>query len=130
YFAPVATRPGFPVAVARTLEELRMNEVTADRLAKLERGGKDLAAIAALVDKELRQAKLNDRAALFRAAIESLNFPENAQYVGHPVLFLDIVTRSRLENSLIQELAARSPRVLATVPRGDERTIAGFEAAL
>src|SRR5216117_2554954 len=35
YFAPVATRPGFPVAVARTLEELRMNEVTADRLAKL-----------------------------------------------------------------------------------------------
>ncbi|MFN2514169.1 MAG: hypothetical protein ABR568_22495, partial [Pyrinomonadaceae bacterium] len=42
YFEPVATRPGFPVAVAKTLEELRMNEVEPESLTRLARGGKDL----------------------------------------------------------------------------------------
>ncbi|MBC8030744.1 MAG: exodeoxyribonuclease V subunit gamma [Pyrinomonadaceae bacterium] len=130
YFEPVATRPGFPVAVARTLEELRMNEVDVDSIARLERGGKDLAAIANLVEQQLQESKLNDRAALFRAAIDSINSPENTPYVGLPILFLDVATRSRLETRLIQELAAPSPRVLATMPKGDERTIAAFEAAL
>ncbi|HBB87988.1 MAG TPA: PD-(D/E)XK nuclease family protein [Blastocatellia bacterium] len=130
YFAPVAKRPGFPIAVARTLEELWMNEVAAGSLAKLERGGQDLAAIANLVEQELRQAKLHDRASLFGAAIGSLNSSENATYVGRPILFLDIATRSRLENKLIHELAARSLRVLATLPHGDERTIAAFAAGL
>ena len=63
YFEPVATRPGFPVAVAKTLEELRMNEVDPESLARLARGGKDLAAIAGLVEQELNESKLSDRAA-------------------------------------------------------------------
>lgn len=130
YFEPVATRPGFPVAVARTLEELRMNEVDADSIALLERGGNDLAAIGNLVEQQLQESKLNDRAALFRAAIDSITSPENTPYVGLPILFLDVATRSRLETRLIQALAAHSPRVLATMPKGDERTIAAFEAAL
>src|SRR6266851_5794359 len=53
YFAPVATKPGFPTAVAKTLEELRMNEVDPESLARLERGGRDLSAIASLVEHEL-----------------------------------------------------------------------------
>ncbi|HET6892644.1 MAG TPA: hypothetical protein VFH31_16185, partial [Pyrinomonadaceae bacterium] len=77
YFEPVATRPGFPVAVARTLEELRMNEVASESLALLGRGGRDLSAIASLVDQELRESKLADRAAIFRVAIDSLTLPEN-----------------------------------------------------
>src|SRR6267142_2305636 len=60
YFEPVATRPGFPIAVAKTLEELRMNEVEPDSLALLTRGGKDLAAIASLVEQELKESKLSD----------------------------------------------------------------------
>ena len=130
YFEPVATRPGFPIAVAQTLEELRMNEVDADSIAQLDRGGKDLAAIANLVEEELQTSKHSDRAALFKAAIESIGSPENAPCVGLPVLLLDVAIRSRLEKKLIQELAARSPLVLATVPHGDERTISGLEEAL
>jgi ATP-dependent helicase/nuclease subunit B len=130
YFEPVATRPGFPIAVAKTLEELRMNEVDPDSVARLARGGKDLAAIASLVNRELSEAKLSDRAVLFQVAIESLDLPENARYVGRPVLLLDVAMRGRLENKLIQELAARSPRVLATVPQGDERTISALEESL
>ncbi|MBA3514774.1 MAG: exodeoxyribonuclease V subunit gamma [Pyrinomonadaceae bacterium] len=130
YFEPVATRPGFPVAVAKTLEELRMNEVHPKSLARLARGGKDLAAIAGLVEQELKESKLSDRAALFRAAIDSTRLPESAAYLGLPLLLLDVAARSRLESRLIQELAASAPDVLATVPQGDERTITLLEESL
>src|SRR5437870_6649505 len=39
YFVPVARRPGFPSAVARTLEELRMNGVGTEALRRLPDGG-------------------------------------------------------------------------------------------
>ena len=130
YFAPVATRPGFPIAVAKTLEELRMNEVEPESLARLTRGGKDLAAIAVLVDQELTQARLSDRAVLFRAAIDSIAAPENAGYVGRPFLLLDVAVGGKLERTLIQELADRSPGVLATATSGDGRTIVALEEAL
>jgi len=130
FFEPVATRPGFPIAVTKTLEELRMNEIAGDLIAKLDRGGRDLAAIANLVDEELQESRLSDRAALFNAAIESISSRENAPYVGLPLLLLDLAVRSSLEHRLIQELAASSPHVLATVPLGDERTISSLEDAL
>src|SRR5258705_914497 len=130
YFAPVATRPGFPIAVAKTLEEIRMNEVEPESLARLTRGGKDLAAIADLVDQELTQARLSDRAVLFRAAIDSIAALENAGYVGRPLLLLDVAVQGKLEKMLIQELAGRSPDVLATAPSGDGRTILALEEAL
>jgi CRISPR/Cas system-associated exonuclease Cas4 (RecB family) len=130
YFAPVATKPGFPVALARTLEDLRMNEVDSESLTGLERGARDLSAIGSLVEQDLNESKLSDRAALFRAAIDSLTSSENAAYLELPLLMLDVAVRSRLENKLIQELAARSPDVLVTVPHGDERTISFLEQSL
>lgn len=130
YFAPVATRPGFPVAVAKTLEELRMNEVDPESLARLARGGKDLATIAHLVEQELTEAKLSDRAAIFRAAIDSISSSENADDLGRPLLLLDVAVRGRLENMFIRQLAAWSPDVLVTAPQGDERTITALEELL
>jgi RecB family exonuclease len=130
YFAPVATRPGFSIAVARTVEELRMNEVPPHALATLERGGKDLAAILNLVETELEQARLSDRAALFRAAIASIDVPENLSYQARPLLLLDLALRSRLENNFIRELTMRCPDVLATACHGDEQTISALEIAL
>jgi ATP-dependent helicase/nuclease subunit B len=130
YFEPVATRPGFPVAVTKTLQELRMNEVDPELLARLDRGGKDLAAIASLVEQELKVSKLSDRAALFRAAIDSINSPENTIYLGLPLLLLDVAVRSGLESAFISDLAALSPDVLATAPFGDEQTILLLEGSL
>ena len=43
YFAPVARTPGFPRALARTLQELRLAGVGADRLVRLPLGGRDLS---------------------------------------------------------------------------------------
>ena len=130
YFVPVATKPGFPIAVAKILEELRMNEIDPKSLARLERGGKDLSAIASLVAHELTESKLSDRAALFRAAVDSLTSPENNGYVGLPLLVLDIAVGSQLENKLLQELAAHSPDVMVTVPQGDKRTISWLKESL
>ena len=130
YFAPVATRPGFPVAVARTLEELRMNDVEVQAIARLARGGSDLAAIARAVEHELEESKLADRAAIFRAAIDSVRSGANAEPLGFPLLLLDLSVRARFEVELIREIAHRSPDVLATVPLGDEWVTSAFEEAL
>jgi RecB family exonuclease len=130
YFAPVADRPGFPIAVASTLEELRMNDVPTKTLSNLKRGGSDLAKIADLVNQELREAKLSDRAVLFKTAIEAIDAPENYTYVRAPLLLLDVAVRSQLENKFIRELASRSPSVLATIPQGDDRTARFLEDSL
>ena len=130
YFAPVALRPGFPIAVARTLEELRMNEVSIDRLGEQSRGGADLAIIASLVDEYFDEAKLSDRSLMFRAAIESIDAAENSSLVKRPLLLLDVPVQTKLQTRLVQELASRSPLVFATVPHGDERSVTSLEAAL
>lgn len=130
YFASVATRPGFPVAVARTLEELRMNEVDAQAIERLSKGGGDLRAIGQAVDRELAGSKLADRAVIFRAAIDAVKSKGSLQPLGLPLLLLDSQPRTSLEIELIREIALRSADVLATVPLGDEAAIAALEAAL
>ncbi len=130
YFDPVAARPGFPVAVARTLEELRMNEVDPDSIGRLARGGQDLAAIVNLVNQELLESRLADRAAIFRAAIDAVRSPENNSRPGSLLLILDVSVRSRLESALIAALAIQAPDVLATAPQGDEQTISSLEESL
>ena len=97
YFAPVAGRPGFPPAVARTLAELRCNGIDAAALARLPTVGPDLAAPSP---------------------------------VGLPVLLLDVPVASAIEAELVAALARRAPSVLATVPTGDQRTLARLAAAL
>ncbi|HET6862350.1 MAG TPA: hypothetical protein VFH91_04865, partial [Pyrinomonadaceae bacterium] len=97
YFAPVATKPGFPIAVARTLEELRMNDVRPDTLASLPGGGKDLGEIARVVEAELDDSKIGDRAKIFQAAIASISLLHNSDYVRVPTLLLDVCIRSQLE---------------------------------
>lgn len=130
YFAPVATKPGFPIAVAKTLAELRMNQVSSESLKRLERGGKDLAAILERVDEELTSGKLSDRAVLFEAALQAIDAEDGFAYVAKPLLLLDLTVSSKLEEQLIGALCARSPSVFATAPKGDERTNLALERAL
>jgi ATP-dependent helicase/nuclease subunit B len=130
YFEPVATRPGFPRAVARTLKELRMNDADSRAIAGLARGGPDLAALAERTDRELAEAKLGDHAAVFAAAIEAARSATPPHAVGFPLLLLDVQLTSKLEAQLIAALSERAPEVFATAARGDERTIAHLEHAL
>ena len=130
YFKPVVTRPGFPTAVARTLEELRMNDTDLRAIASLARGGPDLAALAERTDRELAEAKLADRAAVFAAAIEAARSERPPHIVGLLILLLDVPLTSKLEAALIAALSERAPAVFATAARGDDRTIGHLERAL
>ena len=131
YFKPVATRPGFPTAVARTLEELRMNDTDARAILRLARGGADLAALAERVALELAEAKIADRAVVFQAAIDATQHSTFSTHhsLGLPLLLLDVPLTSPLEAGLVAALAERAPAVFATAARGDERTIAYLERA-
>jgi RecB family exonuclease len=130
YFAAVAGRPGFPGAVARTLEELRMNDVSLDALRGLPRVGADLAALAESVEEELSRAGLADRAAIFAAAAAATDATPPPPLVGLPLLLLDLAAVSRRELALVARLVAQAPAVLATAAVGDRETIAGLEQVL
>ena len=80
YFAPVARTPGFPRALARTLQELRLAGVGADRLAVQALGGPDLAVLLERFDAQFANASATDRATLFDAATRALLPPEGGSH--------------------------------------------------
>jgi RecB family exonuclease len=128
YFAPVAARPGFPPAVARTLAELRENDVGIDAVARLHDVGADLAALAAAAATERQEARVADRADVLAAALAAADAaPPPA---GLPLVLLDLPLATVAEAALVAALARRASSVLATVPRGDARAIARLEAML
>ncbi|HVA40391.1 MAG TPA: hypothetical protein VNF49_06985, partial [Candidatus Binataceae bacterium] len=130
YFAPVADRPGFPGALARTLGEVRLAGIGADELAALEVVGAPLAAMLSQFEAELRDARLADRAAMLALAITIVNADPPPRHATMPILMLDVAVASTLERELYAALAARAPAMLATVPEGDAITLAMLSAAL
>ncbi len=123
-FACVADRPGLPRALARSIHELRMAEVAPSRLDDA-----DLARAYAAYETELADAKLADRAEVLRMAITRVKNADDP-LLGTPLLLLDLPLGAALERDLVAQLASRSPDVLATCPRGDERTLLMLESAL
>jgi len=128
YFAGVADRPGFPAAVARTLTELRLADVSEAALRALPGSGPDLAALASAFERELASAGLADRARVLAAALDATR--TGGAPVGVPLLLLDLPPLTPREAALVQALARRAPRVLATQPAGDERAIATLGTVL
>ncbi len=130
YFAPVADRPGFPGALARTLGEVRLAGIGAQDLAALEIVGAPLAAMLRQFETELRDARLVDRAAMLALAAAIVSADPPPRYATMPVLMLDVAVSSALERQLYTALAARTPAILATVPAGDTTTLVMLGAAL
>ncbi|HLY39527.1 MAG TPA: PD-(D/E)XK nuclease family protein, partial [Candidatus Binatia bacterium] len=124
YFAPVADRPGFPLAVARTLAEIRLQRVAPERLAALGAVGRDLAVLAQRLAHELGGAGLADRALVFETARRAAD----AALAPVALLLLDVPVTTACEADLVAALARRAPDVLATAPAGD--AIARLEEAL
>ena len=111
----VADQPGLPRALARTLDELRMA------------GAKDLpgelgAALRA-IDDELATKQLADRARVFEIASEVAESAEPHLLLGHHVLLVDVRVRTAIERRLVTAIVSRAPSALATVPKGDERSL-------
>jgi len=126
YFAPVASLPGFPRALARTLHELRLAGVRSPQVA----GGaaqRDIGRLLARVEQDLDKASLSDRAQLLRLATDACATDE-VRWIGQPLVLLDVPLDSVMERSFAAALVARAPECLATVPDGDQRTRVALEA--
>jgi ATP-dependent helicase/nuclease subunit B len=139
YFAPVAKTPGFPRALARTLQELRLAEVGPARLGSLPLGGADLAALLERFDEQFASASAIDRATLFDAATRALGqFPASRLRQGYGgqagfqlpggLLLLDVPIDSAVEFGFVRALIALSTEhsavsTLVTVPFGDIATM-------
>jgi CRISPR/Cas system-associated exonuclease Cas4 (RecB family) len=115
YFAPVADRPGFPRALARTLQELRLAGVADSALARVPLAGGDLAVLLDRFDACFDAASSADRATLLRTAARLLRDRSEAD----AVLLLDVPLDHAAERELVEALLAGASSVLATVPAGD-----------
>ncbi|MGE3706798.1 MAG: hypothetical protein AB7I13_16120, partial [Vicinamibacterales bacterium] len=133
YFEPVAQLPGFPLALTRTLHELRLAGIEPGGLA----GGAaatDLARLLARVEAQFGRSSVIDRPALFRLATEVCRDAREGGahaggWVGRPLVLLDVPLESRVEGAFARALAAGAPACLATAPDGDDRTLEELTAA-
>jgi ATP-dependent helicase/nuclease subunit B len=118
YFEPVADTPGFPRALARTLEELRLNGIGASGVARVPYSGRDLGDLLERFEQAFATAGTADRADLFRVAAARLG--ERA--ATGAVVFLDVAIEHPAEWELVEAAVRGAADVLATVPAGDATT--------
>jgi len=127
YFGPVASSPGFPRALARTLEELVLASVAPAALAGAGEGAPDLAELLTRFDAQFDAVASVDRAAFLRTATEAAADPRGA-YAACRIVLLDVAVANAAERSFVGALIARAPDALATVPAGDAPSERAFAA--
>jgi ATP-dependent helicase/nuclease subunit B len=138
YFEPVASMPGFPKALARTVHELRLAGIGPERLVAgetgdagqagpLGRAGGDIGRLLARVEAELDRAGVDDRAALFRLAAHACRAGALG-WARLPIVLLDVPLDSPVERDFVAALAAAATELLVTVPDGDLRTLEAVQA--
>ena len=130
HFDSVLNLPGFSRALARTLIELRWNDIAVDELRALGGAGEAIAATLAQFDTELADARLIDRAGMLKVATRAVLASEPPRFVGLPILLLDVSVDCMLDRDFIAALAARAPSILATIPAGDSPVQTLLEDAL
>ncbi|MCL2777467.1 MAG: PD-(D/E)XK nuclease family protein [Polyangiaceae bacterium] len=118
-FAPIDDMPGLPRALARTLSELRLARI-AEAQAPTD---SDLTRLLHAFDHELDRLGLADRARILELATEAVA-QKNGETALGAVLFYDLPIHSRMEADFLRAIVAAAPAAMATVPLGDERTLA------
>ena len=130
HFDSVLNLPGFSRALARTLIELRWNDIAVDDLRALGGAGEAIAATLAQFDAELTDARLIDRAGMLKVATRAVLASVPPRFVGLPILLLDVSVDCMLDRDFIAALTARAPSILATIPAGDAPVQTLLEDAL
>ena len=121
-FEAVATQPGLPRALARTLLELRM--------AGADLEAHELGPALRALTIELAAARLADRSIVFRLAAEvAANQARRGLLLGLDLAVLDTPVHTELEQRLLTALVARAPAAFATAATGDDRSIARLATA-
>lgn len=128
YFAPVAATPRFPLALARTLHELRLAGLPGGSLASLPLAGPDLAVLLDRFEACFDEVASVDRADLLRTAARLLRGggttgQGRAMPPADVVVLLDVPLDHAAERELVAAVIASASTVLATAPHGDRDTI-------
>jgi ATP-dependent helicase/nuclease subunit B len=110
YFAPVAQTPGFARALAKTITELRLENVTPPG---------DLAQLLALYEQELVTRSVADLPMLLGIAAEEAEKSQH-RFTRLPLVLLGVDVESASHERLLVALVQRSPSVLATATTGDD----------
>jgi ATP-dependent helicase/nuclease subunit B len=124
YFEPVAATPGFPRALARTLQELRLAGISGRTLSRLPRAGTDLSDLLSRFEASFETAASVDRAVLFRMAARLWR----ANPAADLVTLLDVPLEHRADRELVEAIVATAAKTLATVPAGDRDVVTQLEA--
>ena len=125
YFSPVAGTPGFPRALARTLEELRLAGLPASALAPLPLAGPDLAGLLDRFEVCFADAASVDRASLFRTAARVVTREGSGADV---VVLLDLPLEHAAEREFASAVIHSAATVVASASPGDRDAVAHFEA--
>jgi ATP-dependent helicase/DNAse subunit B len=123
YFAPVSQMPGFARALAKTITELRLQNIAPRAVAETGAPGRDLAHLLALYEAELVQRSVADLPLLLRLAaqeVESEAGQSERRFLRLPLVLLGISIESAAHERLLTGIAGRSPKVLATATTDDE----------
>jgi hypothetical protein len=117
YFTPVSGSPGFPRALARTLQELRLAHVPAGRLSPLGPAGPDVAWLLERFEECFASASSVDRADLFRTAAARLHARFDL------VILLDVAIEHAADRQLAGAIVDAAAVTVATAPPGDGETL-------
>jgi ATP-dependent helicase/nuclease subunit B len=120
YFAPVAQTPGFARALAKTLTELRLQNVDPRALAGTGPSGRDLAHLLNLYEGELEQRSVADFPLLLRLALQHAEATPAHRFTHLPLVLLGLTIESASHERLLAALIERSPSVLATATTADD----------
>ena len=115
---PVASMPGTPRALARTLGELRLAGVRPEQLAASQ---PELALLLRGLEEQLARGHFADRSTLFSLACERLRAGGH-ELARLPLLLCDVPVNHPAEQELVAALRAQAPpgdSLLAVAPEGD-----------
>ncbi len=112
YFGPVATTPGFPRALATTLNELRGARLDPGVLGDVALVGADLAHLLDHFEHALSDTGVSDRTTLVEEATHRLA----SVHPGGTFVLLDVPVRDRLDRRLLEAIIAGAHQLIATVP--------------
>ena len=117
HFDPVLNLPGFSRALARTLLELRWNNIGVDELRAIGGAGEAIAATLAQFDAELADAKLIDRAGMLKVATRAV-LAQGAAALRRPA---DTAARCVRGQRARPRFYRRARRAIAVDSRDDSR---------
>ncbi|HMD47492.1 MAG TPA: PD-(D/E)XK nuclease family protein, partial [Bryobacteraceae bacterium] len=128
YFSPVAQTPGFARALAKTIADLRLNNVPHAALARAGAPGRDLARLLDLYENELTERSLADFPILFQLATETTQHAH--RLLNLPLVFLNLSIDSLSQRQFLSALAGKSPDILATAIAEENPSLPALESIL